>query len=64
MKKNEPEKLNDPNVVVSARIPKSKARKLKKYLFNKEQSLVHWVGEKIEELPDEEESRRYHRKAG
>ena len=51
-------------VMLSGRVHKASAKKLRVYLVKNEKKMMDWLEEQIAELPDEEESRRYHRKAG
>ena len=64
MKKETPNNTKDPVVNFSVRIQKSKVKKLKFYLLKKDKSAVQWIEETIEELPEEEELRKRHRKTG
>ncbi len=64
MKNKSTKNIKDPDVMLSARVPKSRVKKLKHYLLQKDKNIVQWVKEKIDEIPDEESHRAYHRKAG
>ncbi len=52
-------------VMLSGRVNKTSAKKLRVYLVKNEKKMMEWLEEKISELPEEEEHRRYHhRKVG